>query len=105
MKLPVTQKALLYVRQSAPSFLRQMEDRQPSGDVHFPFWQRGGGYDRNVTEPATIWAEIDYFHTNPVRRKLCERSFEWPWSSAAWYQSGTGPLSMDVESLPRTKDG
>ena len=25
-----------------------MEDRQPNGKVHFRFWQRGGGYDRNV---------------------------------------------------------
>lgn len=105
LKLPVTKKALLYVRQSAASFLPKMEDRQPNGDVHYRFWQRGGGYDRNITEPTTIWAEMDYVHANPVRRKLCDRSIEWPWSSAAWYHSGIGLLAMDVDSLPRTKEG
>ncbi|MCE9553702.1 MAG: transposase [Planctomycetes bacterium] len=105
LKMPVTKKALLYVRQSAPSFLPKMEDRQPNGDVHYRFWQRGGGYDRNIIEPTTIWAEMDYIHANPVRRKLCDRSIEWPWSSAAWCYSGVGLLAMDVESLPRTKEG
>lgn len=105
IKRSVTNKALIFVRQTAPTFLLQMEDRQPNGDVHYRFWQRGGGYDRNVTEPTTIWAEMDYIHANPVRRRLCQRSIDFPWSSAAWYHSGVGPLSMDVESLPRTKDG
>jgi hypothetical protein len=42
-----------------------MEDRQPGGLVHHRFWQRGGGYDRNLTEPRTIWAEIANIHANP----------------------------------------
>jgi hypothetical protein len=46
------------------------------------FWQRGGGYDRNLTEPRTIWAEIASIHANPVRRGLCESATDWPWSSA-----------------------
>ena len=49
IKRPVSRKALSYVRTSAPNFLSQMEDRQPGGRVHYRFWQRGGGYDRNVT--------------------------------------------------------
>ncbi len=82
IKRPVSRKALSYVRTSAPNFLSQMEDRQPGGRVHYRFWQRGGGYDRNLTEPKSIWAEIDYFHANPVRRGLCETPTAWPWSSA-----------------------
>jgi len=105
IKRSVSGKALIYVRRVAPAFLKHLEDRQPNGVVHYRFWQRGGGYDRNVTEPTTIWAEIDYLHANPVRRKLCQYAIDWRWSSAAWYHSGDGPLAMDVQSLPRTKEG
>jgi putative transposase len=51
LKRPVTLKALSHVRSSAPAFLSRMEDRQPGGQRHYRFWQRGGGYDRNLTEP------------------------------------------------------
>ncbi len=83
-----------------------MLDRQPNGDEHYLFWQRGGGYDRNVTEPRTVWLEIDYLHANPVRRNLCERPEEWSWSSAADYTGQkSGLLTIDFESLPRTPEG
>jgi putative transposase len=53
LKQSVSKRALLYVRESAPAFLSQMRDKQPNGKVHFRFWQRGGGYDRNLTEPKS----------------------------------------------------
>jgi putative transposase len=106
VKRPVSLKALSHVRRSAPAFLSRMEDRQPSGRIHYRFWQRGGGYDRNVTEPRTVWAEIDYIHANPVRREFCERATEWPWSSAAEYERpGSGLLRVDQSSLPHTPRG
>ncbi len=106
LKRPVSLKALSHVRRSAPDFLSQMEDRQPSGRVHYRFWQRGGGYDRNLTEPKAVWAEIDYFHANPVRRGLCETPTAWPWSSAAEQERpGSGLLRLDQVSLPRTLRG
>ena len=106
IKLPVSIKALSYLRQSAPHFLSQMEDRQPDGLVHHRFWQRGGGYDRNLTEPRTIWAEIAYIHANPVRRGLCESETDWPWSSARELaQPGSGLLRLNLSSLPRTPRG
>ena len=83
-----------------------MLDRQPNGDEHDRFWQRGGGYDRNLTEPHTIWAEIDYLHMNPVRRGLRERAVDWHWSSAADYLAvRQGPWVLHPESLPRTPVG
>jgi putative transposase len=83
-----------------------MLDVQPNGKSAHRFWQRGGGYDRNITEPETVWAEIAYIHSNPVRRGLCERPEEWYWSSAADYLAiGSGPLSLDRGSLPRTSAG
>ena len=59
------------------------------------FWQRGGGYDRNVTEPSTLEKMMEYIHLNPVRRGLVEQATDWKWSSANWYVSGKGPLPLD----------
>jgi putative transposase len=102
IKQSVAKRALIYVRRTAPEFLRRMEDRQPNGDVHYRFWQRGGGYDRNIVEPGTLHQEIEYFHNNPVRRGLVTRPEEWLWSSAADYLGvRAGPLLLDRESLPR----
>ena len=106
LKVPVSRRALAHVRAKAPEFLSQMEDCEPNGTIQFRFWQRGGGFDRNITEPTTIWAEIDYIHANPPRRGLCERAIEWPWSSAAEYEfPGTGLLKIDRESLPIDERG
>jgi putative transposase len=102
IKQSVSKRALLFVRREAPTFLIQMEDRQPNGQVHHRFWQRGGGYDRNILEPPAVYAEIDYMHDNPVRRRLCARPEDWQWSSAADYAGiRQGPLRLDRESLPR----
>jgi putative transposase len=102
IKQSVANKALTYVRRVAPGFLRQMEDRQPNGAIHYRFWQRGGGYDRNVVEPETVHRQVDYLHHNPVRRGLCAKPEEWFWSSAADYVGArVGPLKIDRETLPR----
>ena len=78
-----------------------MRDEQPSGKTAYRFWQRGGGYDRNLNEPAAIDAEIEYFHNNPVRRGLVSRAEDWRWSSVAWYAGKEDvPLVPDVASLP-----
>ncbi|MAG92817.1 MAG: hypothetical protein CMJ48_03610 [Planctomycetaceae bacterium] len=106
MKTSVTRKAVGFAKREAPSFLTRMLDRQPNGEEHYRFSQRGGGYDRNITEPKTLWHEIDYIHANPVRRGLCERPEDWKWSSAADHADiRSGPLRIDFDSLPRTADG
>ena len=104
IKQSVSKRALIHVRNTAPRFLRRMEDQQPNGDRHYRFWQRGGGYDRNVVEVTTVFREIEYIHCNPVRRGLCERAVDWYWSSAADYAGlGAGPLSIDLDSLPTAR--
>jgi len=96
-----SKRALAFVRREAPAFLVQMEDKQPSGKTHYRFWQRGGGYDRNLYEPDTVYQEIEYMHNNPVRRGLCEKPEDWFWSSAADLTGvRAGPLRVDRESLP-----
>jgi putative transposase len=101
IKQSVSKRALLFVQRECPAFLARMEDRQPNGHVHYRFWQRGGGYDRNAFEPASVYQQIEYIHNNPVRRGLCLKREDWLWSSAADYAGvRTGPLTIDRKSLP-----
>jgi putative transposase len=101
IKQSVGKRAISFVRDQAPDFLEQMTDRQPNGTSAIRFWQRGGGYDRNLWNPRDIWEKIDYIHNNPVKRKLCVAPQDWQWSSAAAYAgSRAGPLSIDLHSVP-----
>ncbi len=52
------------------------------------FWQRGGGYDRNLFTDHELMEKIHYIHTNPVRRGLVDRPRDWGWSSARSYEGG-----------------
>ena len=99
LKLPVTQKALKFLETSSPSFLEKLKDVQPSGKVHYRFWQRGGGYDRNAFEAATLLQMIEYIHNNPVRRGLVEHATDWIWSSARFY-AGIRPVPIEMDPLP-----
>lgn len=45
------------------------------------FWQKGGGFDRNIRSMKEFTAEIRYMHENPVERGLVQRAEQWPWSS------------------------
>jgi putative transposase len=78
-----------------------MKDRQPSGAVSHRFWQRGGGYDRNLRSDRDIYEKIRYVHLNPVRRGLAKDAGDWPWSSARTHETGKPePISLNLESLP-----
>jgi putative transposase len=97
LKVPVQRKALRFLRRHAPDFLHRLCDRQPNGKVHYRFWQRGGGYDRNITDPSTLWTMIEYIHQNPIRRGLVERATDWVWSSARFYEGMRDvPIAMHV---------
>jgi putative transposase len=99
LKIPVQRRALKYLRAHAPIFLQKLRDEQPNGDVHYRFWQRGGGYDRNIIEPATLVHMIEYIHLNPVRRGLVQRAADWIWSSAPFYE-GIRPVPIEMDPLP-----
>jgi putative transposase len=86
IKLPVTRRAATFVRQHAPTFMTHLTDLQPNGKRSLRFWQRGGGYDRNLWSPRHIWETIEYLHANAVRRELCDHPLDWPWSSARHYE-------------------
>ncbi len=103
LKVPVQRKAFAFLRRQAPGYLRQLSDQQPNGELHYRFWQRGGGYDRNVTDPATLRTMIEYIHQNPVRRGLVERATDWIWSSARFY-TGVSDVPIAMDPLPVLDD-
>ena len=73
-----------------------------SGEKHF--WQRGGGYDRNIWLPGAIHNEVAYLHGNPVRRGLCRNLEDWRYSSAGfWAGQRDVPLLMDETLPPKLK--
>ena len=101
VKQPVTLRAVRWVRKNAPSFLGRMEDRQPNGKVTRRFWQRGGGYDRNLRSVHDVHEKLTYLHENPVRRGLVDRAEDYLYSSArAWLLGDDVPIAIDRESFP-----
>jgi putative transposase len=83
--------------------LGRLTVRQRPGVETFRYWQEGPGYDRNLTEAATVLSAIDYIHLNPVRRGLCEAAVQWRWSSAKHYAAEElpdDPLLPIVHGLP-----
>ena len=113
VKIPVARRALApreragrpssaaHVRRQRPDALGVMRDAQPNGKIAYRFWQRGGGYDRNIVQPGTVHATIEYLHANPVRRGLAASPEEWQWSGAGHFVGRQNvPLIPDVESIP-----
>jgi len=102
IKQSVSNAAIAFVRSNQPDFLAQMTDTQPNGKTSIRFWQRGGGYDRNLTSTDEIWEKINYTHNNPVERELCARAEDWRWSSASDYSGlREGPIPLNLDRLPR----
>ena len=101
IKLSVSRKAVAYLKKHAPAFLQKLEDVQPNGKRAHRFWQRGGGYDRNLRSVRDIHEKIAYTHENPVRRGLVPSPLQWKWSSAAAWENRTDlPLPIDRETVP-----
>lgn len=98
LKVPVQRKALAYLRQKNSAFIEKLRDEQPNGDVHYRLWQRGGGYDRNITELGMLQQMIEYIHNNPVRRGLVEKATDWRWSSARFY-SGLDDVVLRMDDI------
>jgi putative transposase len=74
------------MKENAPEWIAKIT-RQRGKKTERLFWQSGGGYDRNIDNPKTLWKMIDYIHANPIRRELVKRAIDWEWSSATWYET------------------
>lgn len=70
--------------------------RITDGSGHLRFWQRGGGYDRNIRSVDDFYEKLRYIHRNPVDRGLAPRAIDWPWSSARAYCGG-GEVLIPVD--------
>ena len=100
IKWPVAIRAKRYLERYASPWLVRLTDVSPDGRAVVRFWQRGGGYDRNVPDERALGAMIEYIHANPVRRGLVPTPEDWPWSSARWYAGQRDvPLRIDETIL------
>ena len=70
---------------SRSPLLDRLTIRQRPNVTTFRYWQEGPGYDRNLTNPSTVLAAIDYLRHNPARRGLVKTAMDWKWSSARYY--------------------
>jgi len=67
------------------------------GKTAVPFWQAGGGFDRNLYEMARVRKAIEYIEYNPVRRGLVSEVTDWRWSSArARAGKGDAPILINA---------
>ncbi|MBD3233203.1 MAG: hypothetical protein GF315_05720 [candidate division Zixibacteria bacterium] len=106
IKQPSSQRILSICKSDYPSFLKQMTEYKSNGKTTYRFWQRGGGYDRNIYKMDTIKAVIDYIHHNPVRKGLVDNPADWKWSSAGFYYCGSNsPLGIDKSSFEEVVGG
>jgi putative transposase len=85
IKRPFSYRIKQLLLRSQSRLLERLMIRQRPGVTTFRYWQEGPGYDRNLTEPSTVLAAIDYLHQNPVRRGLVKMAANWKWSSAGYY--------------------
>ena len=70
MKQSVSRRAINWLKNESPHYLETLLDLQPNGKQSYRFWQRGGGYDRNLGSVRDIHEKIQYVHRNPIRRKV-----------------------------------
>jgi putative transposase len=90
-KSQLAQRIIARWRQLEAPVLRILID--PRGRARF--WQRGGGFDRNIRSEDELAREVAYIHHNPVKRGLVTSAIDWPWSSARWYAGFTdGPVQV-----------
>jgi putative transposase len=99
IKQPVARRAIQYLKTSNPEGLRLLATGQRIRPCEF--WQKGGGYDRNITSVPILIEAVHYIHNNPVRKGLAETPDRWRYSSAPdWDGTGHGPIPIDHDSFP-----
>jgi len=99
IKQPVAARAISYLKRENPFGLKHLATGQQ--DRQYRFWQKGGGYDRNITRTDTLIEAVKYMHLNPVRKGLVDAPARWYYSSAAaWASTANGPLPIDRSDWP-----
>ena len=68
------------------------------------FWQKRY-YDFNIRDYAQFVEKLRYIHRNPVKRGLCDRPEDWPWSSFRHYATGAeGRIEIESEWTARKRE-
>jgi hypothetical protein len=57
-------------------------------------WQRRF-YDHVIRGEEDWRTKLHYLHGNPVRAGLMESAADYPWSSASFWETGTGQVACD----------
>lgn len=81
LKNSVAKRVINRWRELDASILRRLQTE--AGETRF--WQRGGGFDRNVRNMSEFTKAVRYIHRNPVERELVTSPLDWAWSSARWW--------------------
>lgn len=97
LKLGVAKRVIAAWRERGEALLAELE--RPDGSLRF--WQKGGGFDRNVRDAGEFTKAVRYIHLNPVERGLVERPEDWDATSVRWW---IGVRDGEVECDPPPGD-
>ncbi len=99
IKTPVGYNATRYLKQNNPAGLERLATGQQYRK--YRFWQKGGGYDRDIKCTDTLIQCVTYIHNNPIRQGLVEKAEDWLYSSAGqWAGETEGVLRIDKHDWP-----
>lgn len=98
-KQPASREIKGLLLDAGSSLVSQLTVRERPGKYCFRYWQEGPGFDRNIFSVDALEASIDYMHTNPVDRGLCQRAIDYKWSSARFHINGI--VDPDLPRLTR----
>jgi putative transposase len=97
IKTDTARKAIKYLKENNPSGLLKLNTNQQYRK--YRFWQKGGGYDRNIIKEKTLIDSVKYIHYNPVRKALVDEPGKWYYSSYnCWFNSVDEPIKIDKET-------
>lgn len=83
--------------------LKQGVSRRLIGEAEH-FWQKRY-YDFNIRNARQFAEKLRYIHRNPVRRGLCARPEDWPWSSFRQHATGyEGEVEIECEWTARRRE-
>ena len=104
IKQPVAVRARNWLTENDDTWLRKLSTTLKNGKTRFHFWQKSGGYDRNITSEKVLRSTIHYIHANPVRKNFADVPTAWKWSSARWYDSACiGSIFEIIEDVTLLK--
>jgi putative transposase len=94
-------KAMQMLKMSVSIQARKQGERI-AGEL--PFWQTRY-FDHNVRNHEGFLTQLRYIHRNPVKRGLCAKPEDWPWSSfRAWALGEVGVVEVESEMVAARRE-